>query len=195
MRKIIKWFFNWFYKIRPPESVKYYKTQTVARARLMNAPDGSLQMEIKGEKYPFAGFPRGHILTNSLAKLKSSIKNKIFNEAFAHIEEIYQENKNDSLPVEKMAPAVRHIWETFEKMEEMEVSDDMRGRIKLVKKVLCYFIQEDDAYRFRTMMFLDLIEQKKIRLSKQDLYFARAKYWKADRYKKILGKWFDAYEY
>src|SRR3990167_1784535 len=193
MRKIIKWFFNWFYKIRPPESVKYYKTQNAARARLMNAPDGSLQMEIKGEKYPFAGFPRGHILTNSLAKLKSSIKNKIFNEAFAHIEEIYQENKNDSLPVEKMAPAVRHIWESFEKMGQMEVSDYTRGRIKLVKKVLCYFIQEDDAYRFRTMMFLDLIEQKKIRLSKQDLYFARAKYWKADRYKKILGKWFDAY--
>src|SRR3990167_2892697 len=78
MRKMIKWFFNWFYKIRPPESVKYYKTQNMARARLMNAPDGSFQMEIKGEKYSFAGFPRGHILTGPLAKLKSKIKDGVF---------------------------------------------------------------------------------------------------------------------
>src|SRR3972149_337416 len=143
IKKLVKLFFNNLYKVRPPESVNYYKTQEFARARLVNAKDGSLQMEIK----------------------------------------------HDSLPVEKMPPAVRHIWETLEKLEEMEVVEDMKARIRLIRKVLCFFLESDDAYRFRAQMFLDLIDQKKIALSKSDLYFARGKYWKADRYKKVLGKW------
>lgn len=119
----------------------------------------------------------------------------VFNEVYSQIEKMAKDSKYDMLPPEKMSPAVRHIWETFEKLEHMEIQEDMKARIKLVKKVLCFFLSEDDAYRFRAQMFLDLIDQKKIKLSKADLYWARAKYWKADRYKKILGKWFDGYEY
>src|SRR3990167_5841121 len=195
MRYMIKWFFNWFYKIRPPESVKYYKTQTAARARLMNAPDGSLQMEIKGEKYPFAGFPRGHILTNSLAKLKSKIKDAVFNQVFGEIEKMYEGMKHDPIPVEKCCPAVREMDRVFEKLTHMEVSDDMKGRINLIRKVIIFFLQEDDAYRYRAMAFLSMIDQKKIALTKEDMYFARAKYWKPDMYKKIGGQWMDGYEY
>ena len=152
-------------------------------------------MDIKGEKYAFPGFPRGHVLTGGLSKLKKKIKDAVFNEVFAQIDKMYADIQFDSLPKDKMPSAVRHIWETFEKMEDMEVVDDMKGRIKLIKKVLCFFLESDDAYRFRAQMFLDLIDQKKIRLSKADLYYARGKYWKVDRYKKILGRWVDAYEY
>ena len=180
MRKIIKWFFNWFYKIRPPESVKYYKTQNMARARLMNAPDGSFQMEIKGEKYSFAGFPRGHILTGPLAKLKSKIKDAVFNQIFGEIEKMYEEMKHAPIPVEKCCPAVREMDRVFEKLTHMEVSDDMKGRINLIRKVLIFFLQEDDAYRMRAQYFLENIDKSKIKLTKADKYFARAKYWKVD---------------
>ena len=193
--KLVKLFFNTLYKFKPPEAVHYYKTQEAAKARVITGADGSLQMEIQGEKYPFTGFPRGHVLTGGLSKLKQKVKDMVFNQVFAEIEKMYGDMKHDALPPERMPVSVRHIWETFEKLEEMEIVDDMRGRIKLIKKVLCFFLESDDAYRFRAQMFLDLIEQKKIRLSKADLYYARGKYWRADRFKRIFGRWMDAYEY
>lgn len=196
IRKLVKFFFNLKFRIKEPEMVEYWrKSSDPARARLRNAKDGSLEMEIKDEKYAFPGFPRGHILTGPLAGLKKKVKDMLFNQIFAEIDKMSQEMKHDVMPPERMPLAVRHIWETFEKLEHMEVTDDMKGRIKLIKKVLCFFLCEDDAYRFRAQMFLDLIDQKTVALTKQDLYYARAKYWKPDRYKKIGGKWFDAYDY
>src|SRR3990167_1211777 len=195
IRKCIKMFFNNLYKIKPPESVKYYKTKEAARARLMNAPDGSLQMEIQGEKYPFKGFPRGHILTGPLATLKKEIKDMVFNQIFGEIEKMYDGMKLNALPIEKCCPAVREMDRVFEKLTHMEVSDDMKGRINLIRKVIIFFLQEDDAYRYRAMAFLSMIDQKKIALTKEDMYFARAKYWKPDMYKKIGGQWMDGYEY
>lgn len=195
LRKIVKLFFNTLYRVKPPDSVKYYKTQESARARLMNAKDGSIEMEIKGEKYPFRGFPRGHVLTGSLAKLKKRLKDVVFNQVFEQIEKMYEDTKYHALPTERCAPAVREMDRIFEKLVHMEVTDDMRGRINLIRKVIIFFLQEDDAYRYRAQAFLSMIDQKKIKLTKEDLYFARAKYWKPDLYKKIGGKWMDAYEY
>jgi hypothetical protein len=86
----------------------------------------------------------------------------------------------DMLPPEKCAPAIREIHRVLDKMEHMEVTEDMRGRIRLIKKVLTFFLQEDDAYRFRAQYFLSEIDQKKIALSKSDKYYARGKYWKVD---------------
>lgn len=184
MNKIIRWcvkkFFNTLYKVKPPESVSYYKHGEFARARLKNAEDGSLQMEIKGEKYPFAGFPRGHVLVGPLAKLKNKVKNMVFNQVFEEIEKMSNEMQYDMLPPERCAPAVREIHRVMDKLENMEIVDDMKGRIRLIKKVLTFFLQEDDAYRFRAQYFLSQIDQKKVALSKSDKYYARGKYWKTD---------------
>ena len=180
IKKLVKLFFNNLYKVRPPESVNYYKTQEFARARLVNAKDGSLQMEIKGEKYPFAGFPRGHVLTGPLANLKKKVKDMVFNQVFDEISKMTEEMKHDILPDEKCAPAIREMARVFDKLENMEVVEDMKGRIRLIKKVLIFFLQEDDAYRFRAQYFLSEIDQKKVALSKADKYYARGKYWKTD---------------
>ena len=177
---IIKKFFNFVYKIKPPESVQYYKTSEFARARLITADDGSLKMDIKGEKYPFNGFPRGHVLVGPLAGLKKKVKDMVFNQVFAEIDKMYEGMKHDIMPDEKCAPAIREMARVFDKMENMEVVDDMKGRIKLIKKVLIFFLQEDDAYRFRAQYFLSEIDQKKVALSKSDKYYARGKYWKTD---------------
>lgn len=185
MNKIIRWcvkkFFNTFYKIRPPESVQYYKHGEFARARLVNASEGHLQMEIKGEKYPFEGFPRGHVLTGPLSKLKKKVKDMVFNQVFAEIENMSKDMQYDMLPPERCAPAVREIHRVLDDLEHMEIVEDMKGRIRLIKKVLTFFLQEDDAYRFRAQYFLSHINQKKVALSKSDKYYARGKYWKVDR--------------
>lgn len=173
-------FFNRLYRIKPPEMVSYWKRDKAARARLINAKDGSIQMEIEGEKYPFAGFPRGHVLTGPLARIKKAVKDMVFNQVFNEIEKMVQQDEADMLPPEKCAPAVREIHRVLDKLEHMEVTDDMKARIRLIKKVLTFFLQEDDAYRFRAQYFLSQIDQKKVALSKADKYFARGKYWKVD---------------
>lgn len=175
--------------------VKYWKRGDCAKARKVEAPDGSYRMEIEGEKRMYPGYPRGHVLSGTLAKFKNKLKNQVFNHVFRELDKVVSESGSDMLPVEHMMPAVRHMYETFEKLEDCEIVPDMKDRIRLVKRVMCWFFQEDDAYRFRAQLFLDLIDQKKVRLSKDDLYFARGKYWKPDRYKKLFGKVWDGYEY
>lgn len=180
IRKIIKWFFNRLYRIKPPEMVSYWKKDVATRARLITADDGSLQMDVQGEKYPFAGFPRGHVLVGPLSKMKKAIKDMVFNQVFDEIEKMATQYGPDMLPPERCAPAIREIHRVLDKMEHMEVTEDMKGRMRLIKKVLTFFLQEDDAYRFRAQYFLSEIDQKKIELSKADKYYARGKYWKVD---------------
>lgn len=192
---LTRFFFNTLYKFRPPAMATHWREREASKAKVVTQKDGSFGLQIEGEKAIFPGFPRGHILTGPLAALKHKIKNIVFNQAFAEMEKMVTDHKVDMMPPEKMPLPVRHIWETFEKMEECEIVPDMKARMALIKKVLCFFLNEDDAYRMRAQLFLDLIEQKKVRLSKDDLFYFRAKYYRPDRFKKIFGKVFDAYEY
>ena len=180
VKKVVKMFFNKYYRIKPPESVSYYKTAESARARLTNAKDGSLQMEIKGEKYPFAGFPRGHVLVGPLAKLKKKIKDQVFNQVFAEIDRMSAEMGPDMLPPEKMCPAIRELHRVLQELEDAEVVEDMKGRIRLIKKVVTFFLQEDDAYRFRFQWVMERLDKNKVKLSKADKYYFRGKYFKVD---------------
>lgn len=175
--------------------VKYWKRGEAAKAKVVTREDGSYGLQIENEERIYPGFPRGHVLVGPLAAIKHKVKNMVFNQVFAELEKMTAEHKADMKPPEKMAPAVRHMWETFEKLEECEVVPDMKARITLIKKVICFFLEEDDAYRFRAQLFLDLIDQKKVRLSRDDKFYFRAKYYRADRYKKILGHTFDGFQY
>lgn len=183
-RKLVRTFFNFWFKIRKPEMVQYWLHKDAARAKVVTDEHGVQRMEIEGEKYLYPGFPRGHILMGPLATLKNKVKNRVFNEVFAELEKMVGDMKYDLLPKEKMVPAVREIYEVLEEMEHMEVVEDMKLRIKLIRTILTFFLQEDDAYRFRAQYFLSNINQKKVALDKADLYYARAKYWKPD-YKKF----------
>lgn len=177
---IIKSFFNIFYKYRPPEMVKYFLTQDSARAKVLQDKDGALKMEIEGEKYLFPGFPRGPVLTGPLAKLKHKVKNMVFNQVFAELETMAKDMNADMVPEEKMVPAVRELHRVLQELENAEVVDDMKGRIRLIRKVVCFFLQEDDAYRFRYQWVMERLDMKKVKLSKADKYYFRGKYFKVD---------------
>lgn len=167
--KFLKIFYNWWWQKHPPEQVKYYKTQEYEKAKLIMTDEG-IKMQIRGEKYPFPGFPRGHILTNphfhtNFSILKHRIKNEIFNYAWEELEkgekyylEIVQEikkrffgeiykvmkkSKFDMLPQEKMCVAVRELWRAMTELEK-EYPETYK-----LKEILCFILQEDDGYRFR----------------------------------------------
>lgn len=177
---MLKFVFNWWYRIKPPPMVKYWKWGEQRRAKVQRAKDGSVQMAIEGEDYAYPGFPRGHVLTGPLAKMKHSIKNMVFNAVFAEIEKMAEETKYDMLPPEKMAPAVRELNRVLDLLENAEVVPDMKGRIRLIKKVITFFLQEDDAYRFRMQWIMERLDLKKMKLSDADKYYFRGKYFKVD---------------
>lgn len=180
IRFLIKIFFNTLYKVRPPKMVNYWKRAESAKAKPFKDKDGTYRMKIDGEPVPYPGFPRGHVLTGSLAKMKSAVKNMVFNQVFAELEKMAEKTENDMMAIENCVPAVREIARVFDKLVEMEVVPDMKARMKLIKKVLTFFLQEDDAYRFRAQYFLSEINQKKVALTEGDKYYARGKYWKVD---------------
>ena len=175
-KKVVRFFFNWWYRKHPPEMVKYWQRSQMSRAKVIRSEDGSMKMEIEGEKYPYPGFPRAHVLMGSLAKLKNKVKNSLFNDVFEEMQKCLP----DMIPPEKMAPSVRELWRVMEELENAEVSPDMKGRITLIKKVLCFFFQEDDAYRMRWQWVMERLNLNKVKLTKEDKYYFRGKFFKVD---------------
>lgn len=180
----MKFFTNIIYRIFPPESVSYWKNSDSTRAKVIHDKEGALQMVLEGEKHPFPALPRGHVLLSSVGKIKHVIKTKIFNAAWKEIAKEMSNAEMDMIPVHKSATAVREMARVLDEMVEMEVVEDMKERMKLLRNVIVFLAQEDDAYRFRMQYFFENMKKSKIKLSRADKYYARGKYWRVD-YKKF----------
>lgn len=159
---IFQFFRNKYYKNR--EMVSYWKTKDKVEAKLVKTPGGHYEMYMQGEKYPFPGYPRDVLLYGSLSKLKHEIKNQVFNASWAMLEdgisygavsgiikrnvlpEIYkiaEKGKYDMVPFELLNPPVKEIWRAMTAIEGDSV------HIKNLKQIICFILQEDDAYRMR----------------------------------------------
>jgi len=170
----IKKWRDWWWRKHPPEMVRYFKKQQWEKAKLIKTNDG-LKMQIKGEKYPFPGFPRGHILTTphehtNLSVMKHRIKNEIFNYAWGELEaghhpeidecskrlygdiwKVMEKSKYDVLPLDKCCKMVKELWRAMTVLEKKYKSDNIRK----LKEMLCFIFQEDDGYRFRFQWLTD----------------------------------------
>lgn len=169
MYYIKRWILRQFFKMlgKSPDKmpmVRYWKFSESAPAKITTAKEGHQVMLIEGEDQPFPGYPRGHSLFGSLSPLKHQIKNQIFNESWRKLEEGIPEEqiiadikkviatgltefwegvRYDALPPDKLVPAVKEIWRTMTKLENES------KLVKPLKEMLCFIMQEDDAYRFR----------------------------------------------
>lgn len=152
----IKYFTDRHY--RNAEMVSYWKTKDSVEAKVVLSKQGHYEMHMDGEKYPFPGFPRGNLLFGKLSPLKHVIKNRIFNDswvkleqgekidlkdAFREIETLYEGIRYDILPIEKCAPAIREIYRA------LTVASQGSKTAKMFTEIICFILQEDDAYRFR----------------------------------------------
>lgn len=131
------------------------------RAKVTTDKDGSYIMWMEGEKYPFPGYPRGHLLYGTLSKLKHEIKNQIFNaswaklekkepldltEALKNIEELAKNGRFDMMPYHKMCPVMRELYQRIENPKWRDI--------------ITYILQEDDGYRFRFQWLMRYINPK-----------------------------------
>lgn len=164
----VRTFLNWYFLKYPPEMVKYWKTSDKVRAKLLSTPDG-YQMQMEGEKYLFPGYPRGHLLFTSFSKLKHEIKNQIFNDSWYLLEdgtneevivgrlkgailpkifEIADSLFYEMVPPDKLSPPVKELWRAMGEVEK-KLPPARAYRARRLKEILCFVLQEDDAYRFR----------------------------------------------
>lgn len=161
---IIKLLRNKYYRNRP--MVKYWKTQDAVEAKVYQSKEGHYEMQMKGEDHPFPGFPRGSLLFGKLSPLKHWIKNKVFNDSWALLEEqkdivphllqeaypyvfnLAEETRYDMLPPEKMVPPVKELYRALSK-----VSVPWRD-------IITFILQEDDAYRFRFQWMVKFFPKK-----------------------------------
>lgn len=217
--------------------VSWWMTKEAVQAKVTTGEDGSYVMWMEGEKYPFPGYPRGHLLYGSLSKLKHEIKNQIFNENWWRLEKnepitiemacenIYslaKQHHYDFMPYEKLSPAVKEmhkglshpIWRdiiTFilqeddgyrfrfqwlmqfiskkdpigsfdrgmELLEHAEVVDDMKERVRLIRRIMLELWKDPYFAKFWT----DFVRNgniKGMKLSKADKFYFRAKYFRTD---------------
>lgn len=140
--------------------VSYWKTKDFVEAKVMQHPDGHYVMHMQGEKYPFPGHPRGVLLYGSLSPLKHQIKNQVFNAcwkmlelevpaeqireylsqtAWPNIYTLAEQSKYDMLPPDKFVPAVKELYRAMTKV----------GVDERLRDIICFILQEDDAYRMR----------------------------------------------
>lgn len=169
---MIKKLLQKFFKIETEaEMVQYWKTKLAVEAKVTTDDTGAYIMWMDGEKYPFPGFPRGIVLFKSLSKLKHEIKNQIFNQSwygleggktelevtkevkdklFGNIYALLEERKLLLLPPERMAVMPRELWRAMTVLEKRHKSEHIRQ----LKEILCFILQEDDAYRFRAQWVL-----------------------------------------
>lgn len=144
--------------------VSWWKTKEAVQARVTEAKDGSYIMWMEGEKYPFPGYPRGHLLFGSLSPLKHNIKVQIFNDSWWKLEagtpsdevceaikgpvldnilELGEKSKYDMLGIEKNVPSVREIYRAW------TVASRGDKRLLKLRDIICFIFNEDDAYRMR----------------------------------------------
>ena len=165
---ILRWFFKIIRK-SPAEMdmVRYWKRSEGVKAKVIKK-DGAIMMQMSGEKYIFPGFPRSYLLYGKFSKLKHEIKNQIFNDSWALLEQgvsekevaikikretlpklfkLLEEHRFDMIPPQSMVPPVREIHRAWTKAVPGEKS-------YLLRDMLCYVLQEDDSYGFRAQWLI-----------------------------------------
>lgn len=234
---MIKFLYRIYYKLFPVEIVSWWMHKEAVQAKVTQDKDGSYIMWMEGEKYPFPGYPRGHLLYGSLSPLKHNIKVQIFNEnwwrlergeqidieeACKNIYELAKKSKYDMMPYEKLAPAVKEMYNSFthpqwklilsyifqeddayrwrfqwmsqflkkkdpigsfdyamEMLEHAEVIGDMKERIRLIRRIMLELWKNPEYLKYWTD-FMEKVDLKKIRMTKADKFYMRAKYFKVD---------------
>ncbi len=146
--------------------VRYWLRSESVEAKLIKMPEGHMALKMQGEDYIFPGYPRGSLLFGPLSPLKHTIKNAVFNEAWAVLEEETDENVHDVIrrgidrataildkgrydivPYESLVPPVKELWRAMTAVAEK--MGKRATRVNAVRDLICFILQEDDSYRMR----------------------------------------------
>jgi len=75
--------------------------------------------------------------------------------------------------------SIRWFSKSLDMLEHAEVTEDMKGRIRLLKRILLLVLEDKNARELFNKLFKE-INWKKVKLTKGDKYHFRGKYFKVD---------------
>lgn len=139
---------------------------------VFNEKTQSMELQIKGEKYPLRGFPRHSLLHGPMVPLKRYMKNFIIEALVKCIP--------FKIPDENLVEPIRELARVFDLLVKAEDEPDMKKMMGQMKDSICMILNEDDAWRFRFQWAMEKLDMNKIKLSKSDKYFMRGKSFKVD---------------
>lgn len=134
---------------------------------VFNVDSNSMELHVKGEKYPMRAWPRYHVLHGPMAPLKRYIKNLIIEQVVKLLP--YK------IPDENLAEPVREIARVFDLMVQLEDEPEMKRLMGQFKDAVTMILQEDDAWRYRLQWAAEQLDMKKFKLSEADKYYLRGK--------------------
>ena len=153
---------------RKPEMVQYGSRSGKAKAYAYIDPKtGEKKMKIEGEKYDLRGVPRHHLLHGPMAPLKRYIKNMIIEQMVKCLPH--------KIPDDQLIIPVRELARVFDLWIEAEDEPEMKRLAGQLKDPICMILQEDDAWLWRFMWFLEQLDMNKMKLTKADKYYFRGK--------------------
>ena len=142
---------------------------------VFNKKTNSMELHVRGEKYPMRAFPRHHVLHGPMAPLKRYIKNLIIEQLVKCLP--YK------IPDENLAPPVRELARVFDVMMKAEDEPEMKRLLGQFKDAICMILQEDDAWRYRIQWAAGELNMKEFKLSEADKYYFRGKSFRTDMIK------------
>jgi hypothetical protein len=134
--------------------------------RIERAPEGHYLTHIKGNKFPMVGAPRQTSLW-----LMEPIK-RIVKVLLSELRPFYQEFAK---PPDALSPAVKEVHRMFEVLKELETSPGMVQFWGDVQVLVCFFLEEDLAYRWRLQVLAEHIDLEKLKPSEEDRYYLENK--------------------
>lgn len=176
---IKKWILRRIFKLlkkKPTdmEMVEYWKKSDSIGVAVTRDKDGAIIMKVgsgdRKEKYNFPGYPRGHLLFGSLSKLKHEVKNQIFNESWAMLEEgkTHEEVINkikkvieDGVPVHDTSNIAGKEYKYGEKCVDI-VKYDMIPMSRMsgpVKEIWRGFTRLESKYRGKTQKNIKTLKE------------------------------------
>lgn len=168
---IIKIMFNLFKKKREQLKTPIKEYPKYVEKYTPDKEGKGMEMHIIGEKHAIKGQP-SHLTLQAIEMVKSLIDKILISRLPAILINEVREDKM-CIPVREMARA-------FDLIIEAEKLEGNKKRWRNYKKMFCFFLENDIAWRYRWQWFMEQLDMKKIRLSEADKYFFRVKNFRVD---------------
>jgi len=117
---------------------------------------------LKGHAYPVIGLPR-KIMIHKLDPTKKLLE--------MAIEQIWKGFCNDFKKPEDLAPSVRELYNLFNQLLEHETTERRIRIYSKVRDLICFFLDEDTAYRWRFQWMMERVDPEKFKLTEADKYW------------------------
>ena len=139
------------------------KTNRVVALRRIDPDLGEVLIHPKVPEFPIT-LMHSHVL-EALKPYKQLIDSLLKGACDFYVDDI----KN--LTYEKMCKVTREIYDTLNKMIELETSKEMKERWRRFRDLACLGLQADDAIRFRFQLLVHLVNINNLVLTEGDLFW------------------------